>query len=210
MPGAKVASTRRIFSAAVQRRRRWTEVMISTRSEVLVIGSVISLTLPKWETLSGQFGGNLRTTPPLPSVGSNWVPARTRNRFGRPFCWMFQARLGNSGQAWPLTTCWPTSAPAWPAACFTQRPPGRFFFGQAPAAYLATVGADIATLKPLPFPASAMFPLSLAGVETVCKPRAGGDMANTKHLALILQGAAAWNAWRAAHPKTSPDLLGAP
>src|SRR3954471_2610046 len=123
---------------------------------------------------------------------------------------MFQARLENSGQAWPLTTCRPTSAPAWPATCFTQRPPGRFFFGQAPPAYLATVGADIATLKPLPFPASAMFPLSLAGVETVCKPRAGGDMANTKHLALILQGAAAWNDWRAAHPKTRPDLLGAP
>jgi hypothetical protein len=59
MPGAKVASTRRIYSAAVQRRRRWTEVMISMRSEVLVIRSVISLTLPKWETLSGHFGGNL-------------------------------------------------------------------------------------------------------------------------------------------------------
>src|SRR3954467_1986736 len=64
MPGAKVASTRRIFSAAVQRRRRWTEVMISTRSEVLVIRSVISLTLPKWETLSGHFGGNLTCRSP--------------------------------------------------------------------------------------------------------------------------------------------------
>jgi transposase len=41
MPGAKVCSTSRTFSAAVQRRRRWTEVMISTRSgpEVLVISS---------------------------------------------------------------------------------------------------------------------------------------------------------------------------
>src|SRR3954465_13736795 len=67
MPGAKVASTRRIFSAAVQRRRRWTEVMISTRSEVLVIRSVISLTLPKWETLSGHFGGNLTDFVTYPS-----------------------------------------------------------------------------------------------------------------------------------------------
>src|SRR3954467_3422703 len=67
MPGAKVASTRRIFSAAVQRRRRWTDVMISTRSEVLVIDTVISLTLPKWETLSGQFRGNLKRRAPAQS-----------------------------------------------------------------------------------------------------------------------------------------------
>src|SRR3954471_13130917 len=38
----------------------------------------------------------------------------------------------------------------------------------------------------------------------------GGNMANGKHLALILQGVTAWNNWRAAHPKTRPDLLGAP
>src|SRR3954464_1572275 len=34
-------------------------------------------------------------------------------------------------------------------------------------------------------------------------------MANTKHLALIKQGVAVWNAWRAAHLKARPDLLGA-
>src|SRR4051794_35781984 len=62
MPGANVSSTSRIFSAAVQRRRRWTEVMISTWAVVLVIQSVISLTLPKCETLSGQFGGNLTSS----------------------------------------------------------------------------------------------------------------------------------------------------
>ena len=35
-------------------------------------------------------------------------------------------------------------------------------------------------------------------------------MANTKHLALIIQGVVAWNGWRAANPKLRPDLLGAP
>ena len=34
--------------------------MISTRSGVLVIDTVVSLTLRKWETVSGQFGGNLK------------------------------------------------------------------------------------------------------------------------------------------------------
>ena len=34
--------------------------MISTRSGVLVIDTVVSLTLSKWETVSGQFGGNLK------------------------------------------------------------------------------------------------------------------------------------------------------
>jgi hypothetical protein len=33
--------------------------MISTRSDVPVIDTVVSLTLHKWETVSGQFGGNL-------------------------------------------------------------------------------------------------------------------------------------------------------
>src|SRR3954451_15070839 len=58
--------------------------------------------------------------------------------------------------------------PAWPATCceMIQRPPGRFFFGQAPRAHPAIVEAFIATLKPLTFPASAMFPLSLAVMET--------------------------------------------
>ena len=53
------------FSDAVQRRRRWTDVMISTRSVVLVIDTIVCLTLYKWETVSGPFGGYLicsRTT----------------------------------------------------------------------------------------------------------------------------------------------------
>jgi hypothetical protein len=33
--------------------------MISTRSVVLVIDTVVSLTLAKWETVSGRFGGYL-------------------------------------------------------------------------------------------------------------------------------------------------------
>jgi hypothetical protein len=40
MPGSKVSSTIRTFSDAVQRRRRWTDVMISTRSVVLVIDTI--------------------------------------------------------------------------------------------------------------------------------------------------------------------------
>jgi hypothetical protein len=35
-------------------------VMISTRSVGLVIDTVVCLTLDKWETVSGQFGGYLR------------------------------------------------------------------------------------------------------------------------------------------------------
>jgi hypothetical protein len=35
-------------------------VMISTRSLELVIDTVVCLTLAKWETVSGQFGGYLR------------------------------------------------------------------------------------------------------------------------------------------------------
>jgi hypothetical protein len=34
-------------------------VMISTRSGVLVIDTVVCLTLAKWETVSGRFGGYL-------------------------------------------------------------------------------------------------------------------------------------------------------
>jgi len=35
-------------------------VMISTRLVELVIDTVVCLTLAKWETVSGQFGGYLR------------------------------------------------------------------------------------------------------------------------------------------------------
>jgi hypothetical protein len=41
-----------------------TDVMISTRSLELVIDTVVCLTLAKWETVSGQFGGYLTTTGP--------------------------------------------------------------------------------------------------------------------------------------------------
>ena len=34
-------------------------------------------------------------------------------------------------------------------------------------------------------------------------------MANNKHVALLKKGAEAWNAWRRANPKVSPDLFGA-
>jgi hypothetical protein len=37
--------------------------MISTRSVGLVIDTVVCLTLDKWETVSGQFGGYLREEP---------------------------------------------------------------------------------------------------------------------------------------------------
>src|SRR5262249_3091226 len=38
--------------------------MISTRSAALVIDTVVCLTLAKWETVSGRFGGYLRTRLP--------------------------------------------------------------------------------------------------------------------------------------------------
>src|SRR5262245_66559695 len=56
MPGSNVSSTIRTFSDPVQRRRRWTDVMISTRSAGLVIDTVVCLPLAKWETMSGRFG----------------------------------------------------------------------------------------------------------------------------------------------------------
>src|SRR3954453_9350085 len=34
-------------------------------------------------------------------------------------------------------------------------------------------------------------------------------MANKKHVALLKQGAEAWNAWRREHPTICPDLFGA-
>jgi hypothetical protein len=37
--------------------------MISTRSVGLVIDTVVCLTLDKWETVSGQFGGYLNLAP---------------------------------------------------------------------------------------------------------------------------------------------------
>jgi hypothetical protein len=37
--------------------------MISTRSEELVIDTVVCLTLAKWETVSGRFGGYLTMRP---------------------------------------------------------------------------------------------------------------------------------------------------
>ena len=42
------------------------------RSEMLVIDTVVSLTLAKWETLSGQFGGNLTSYYREPSGEAAW------------------------------------------------------------------------------------------------------------------------------------------
>src|SRR5262245_51713485 len=43
--------------------------MISTRSVELVIDTVVCLTLAKWETVSGQFGGYLIMVFPIPMSG---------------------------------------------------------------------------------------------------------------------------------------------
>src|SRR5262249_13915299 len=45
--------------------------MISTRSAGLVIDTVVCLTLAKWETVSGRFGGYL-TWCPISRSQSNW------------------------------------------------------------------------------------------------------------------------------------------
>jgi hypothetical protein len=58
-------------------------VMISTRSVGLLIDTVVCLTLAKWETVSGQFGGYLiRTTAdasivslPAPPLTNSWSVA---------------------------------------------------------------------------------------------------------------------------------------
>ena len=47
------------------------------RSEMLVIDTVVSLTLAKWETLSGQFGGNLTR-----STGFNHIDVDTARKLG--------------------------------------------------------------------------------------------------------------------------------
>jgi len=43
--------------------------MISTRSVELVIDTVVCLTLAKWETVSGQFGGYLRSGIAVATTG---------------------------------------------------------------------------------------------------------------------------------------------
>jgi len=62
--------------------------MISTRSGVLVIDTVVCLTLAKWETVSGRFGGYLR-----PSAMAGVVWCRT---FGDSVSWT-RHRLPASG-----------------------------------------------------------------------------------------------------------------
>jgi hypothetical protein len=59
--GSWLSSTIRVFSAALQRRRRCTEVITSTFSGVSVIRTVILLTLPGVGTGPGQFGGRFRS-----------------------------------------------------------------------------------------------------------------------------------------------------
>src|SRR5215475_4808134 len=46
--------------------------MISTRSVELVIDTVVCLTLAKWETVSGQFGGYLMIIAVLASQATVW------------------------------------------------------------------------------------------------------------------------------------------
>ena len=58
MPEANVSSTKRIFSAALQRKRRCTPFMIWARLMVLLIRSVINIILAKRDALAGQVGGN--------------------------------------------------------------------------------------------------------------------------------------------------------
>ena len=47
--------------------------MISTRSGALVIDTVVCLTLAKWETVSGRFGGYLRRKCTVTRDGINLI-----------------------------------------------------------------------------------------------------------------------------------------
>jgi hypothetical protein len=59
-------------------------VMISTRSLELVIDTVVCLTLAKWETVSGQFGGYLKSpaTPARSNFFINNLPAAMADKAG--------------------------------------------------------------------------------------------------------------------------------
>ena len=52
--------------------------MISTRLVELVIDTVVRLTLAKWETVSGQFGGYLRLCGTVVSTGASFVGPGTK------------------------------------------------------------------------------------------------------------------------------------
>jgi hypothetical protein len=64
-----------MLTSLVQRFAVGTEVMTSMRSEGWVIDTIVCLTLAKWETVSGPFGGYLTTKVPRketrPPLGGN-------------------------------------------------------------------------------------------------------------------------------------------
>ncbi len=77
--------------------------MISTRSGVLVIDTVVSLTLRKWETVSGQFGGNFTLDP---GTRDPALPFRVRLEavWKRDFTWcgpVIQALDVDRAEPWP-------------------------------------------------------------------------------------------------------------
>src|SRR6516165_760852 len=51
--------------------------MISTRSAGLLIDTVVCLTLAKWETVSGRFGGYLRASAQVTAPGQKLVTPNT-------------------------------------------------------------------------------------------------------------------------------------
>ena len=57
--------------------------MISTRSVGLVIDTVVCLTLAKWETASGQFGGYLMGTNPEKNKGEIGLTQTDASAFER-------------------------------------------------------------------------------------------------------------------------------
>src|SRR5262249_26631680 len=72
--------------------------MISTRSVELVIDTVVCLTLAKWETVSGQFGGYLMLSDNGPSYVSSelgkWLEDNgIRHIRGRPYHPMTQGKI---------------------------------------------------------------------------------------------------------------------
>ena len=97
-PGSRLSSTSRIFSAALQRRRRCLEVITSTFSKVSVIRTVIPLTL----TGVGDCARSIRGL--LQPLSDTVARARDYREFP---VWGCRMLLGELSYATPQNACDP-------------------------------------------------------------------------------------------------------